>query len=1289
MAGPTGVADLFTHAGAAPLSPSPSTGVGDIFGHPAAAAPAAPPPPAAHRGGGGTFGFLDSVPGVSAVEHAVGQGAHVVAKTATGLASDAANIPGGLYSLGKAALAPGTHPSFGELGHNWLQAVEHPSSIFASKNTNADPLARQMVQMGKQTVQSVTDPAYIAAHPDQTLLTALGALGTAGKLGEAAGLLKAAPRIVTVRGGKGADTGIHTVHFLPSTNPVVRHLIQAPLDRIVQHGADNPAGRLGGFAAGRVGHSLDEQAQRQLHMASVPAKRLEAEGSKLGGRARGAVTGSRKVQQAALRLTAEQRTPEEALATHQGALEQIAQHTQALATAPDEATARLHEQQISRLGSPSDHAGQVKLLEQVRDRGLTTQTPEGNVVIHPQHPLLAAVDARLANAGHLNEAELARLDAQTARAPYLDRGGHLVHPTPDEITAKTEQLAEGRQARIDAPNRIHAGATYVAPTATNRGVALPAEIRQTARVASLQKIHDAQTARAHAAGAAATGPADAMIGNRLVGPGAETASTTQAAVDASHMRLAELERQHNAALDELAQGHFGPINPADVRARTAANLRAARQAAGVNRAGKPSGASSVKSVAKATIKQERRDTVDRLAAEAVIRDPAHPALAAWAARTSEIDRLRAQLNPDLGEKPAGTLTGPGRVITPKGGVKAEGTGAELSAAKTKLDRMQSARARRLMTPEEKTAYKTVGPAERAKMEQTVTARGGEKPTGIVGGEGARPGRQHIGYYRTEPTASAATISRSPTAIVGKAAEAVTERPFTGGSIERAHVPDNTTGIAARHLARIVKQATTSNFRRDVPGSATRLSKRDVLVNTQALKNAVVPDELRTALGGNRSTLDELAGEHAAMEALRQEIIPKLSPAHANDGLPHEATLGTAAPHGFKWVDQKMLGSLGRPAIPIPGEAARFVDAANAAQTAATVYYKIGHVATRAVTDAATNLIQGSLNPVAMTKAFRVWKSLSEAERDQSLAGVGGGGFSALPQEGLGRIGRAARAGSGFWAHHVDAPSRFLSLHYEAAKSGFGSAEKFKAFLKEAKDPSSLNPGERATIDGIMARADRAAIRYDGLNDFEKRYVQRAVWFYPWIKGATKFAGHVIVEHPVKSALLGQAGAQAAKNAQNDLGAQPSYNAGIFKVGGSDALPTTVNAGTLSPFTTPAQLVQAIIHANRPTQAQQLSGYLSPVAKAVGDVAYHLNPFGTASKQGTLKGIENDIGGSTPEVALLHALMATPTNQARKMFPGSAREGLLRFLIGSAYPRPENRAVANAAAQAERTAAGIK
>lgn len=585
--------------------------------------------------------------------------------------------------------------------------------------------------------------------------------------------------------------------------------------------------------------------------------------------------------------------------------------------------------------------------------------------------------------------------------------------------------------------------------------------------------------------------------------------------------------------------------------------------------------------------------------------------------------------------------------------------------------------------------------------------------GVAGGDTAAPGRNYVPYFATEAKSAKAGVTASSGNVVGKIKNLISKnKPFTGDSLLEGNVRDNTTGLVARQLQRAYRYQNTDQFRRDIAtaGSDSRQTMRDILVNTQELKNAKVPDELRAKIGDKNLTLEELAGHRTGFDAFRQRIFPGLDEKTEGAAAEKAADIGTKAPDGFKWVDRNLLGDLGAPVRGAPSKLARAADTVNAAQTAATVYFKLGHVATRAGTNAVTNIVQGSagegvhalaaatrdavfgkksVDPEEITHSFRLWQALNPGERDRALAAVGQGAFHALPREGEGAVGAVARKGAGFWAHRFDTPFRFNSLAYEARQAGFDTPAKFRDLLDKLENPHdhNMNAAQAAKVDWVAKRADRESIAYDRLNEVDKRYLNRAFWFWPWVKGATRFAGNTMIEHPFKSAAAGVVGAQGAKQEQADLGALPSYERGLFKVGGTIEEPTVMNADTLSPFSTPAQFAESVMHANKPTQAEQFSSYLNPAAGMLTRALFHLDEYGNLSKKGVLSNALSGVGSTTPEVPLFEAYSAKPGSASRKMFPPSKRTAFEKFLFGSAVPRKMNRPVANASARKETTQAG--
>jgi hypothetical protein len=550
----------------------------------------------------------------------------------------------------------------------------------------------------------------------------------------------------------------------------------------------------------------------------------------------------------------------------------------------------------------------------------------------------------------------------------------------------------------------------------------------------------------------------------------------------------------------------------------------------------------------------------------------------------------------------------------------------------------------------------------------------------------RPGRNYVPYYETEKGAARGAAASAAGPIVGKAQGIVPKsKTFSGAALERGKVPPNTTGLVARQLQRAYRYANTDEFRRTIAkaGAKTRQTSRDVLVSTQELKNAKVPDELRAELGGGALTLDELSGHAQAFDAWRQHLLPGVADKfRAERGV----AIGTEAPKGFTWVDKNLLGKLGhQPVLGPPGRIARTADTVNSAATAATVYYKLGHIATRAGTNFVANVIQGSAHPLQLARSARLWKSLSPVEKLRALGAAGEGGIHALPHEGQNLVGSIASGGAKWWSKHVDAPFRFNSLAYEARQAGIRTPTAFRKLLDDMQDPSQLSPAEAAKVDRIAKRANREAIAYDRLNEFEKRYLRRAVWFYPWISGSTRFAANTLLEHPLKSAAIGNLGQVGARRQEAQLGSLPSYAQGLFKVGGSKKLPRVMDVGTISPFGTPAEVTRAALHFNRPSEADQLSRFLNPALSAGARAVFHLDAYGRPSTGTTLHNVLTGLGATTPEAALLKGLKSAKQDQSKRMYQANRRDVFKRLLFGSEMPRTLNRQVANVNARKEELA----
>jgi len=549
--------------------------------------------------------------------------------------------------------------------------------------------------------------------------------------------------------------------------------------------------------------------------------------------------------------------------------------------------------------------------------------------------------------------------------------------------------------------------------------------------------------------------------------------------------------------------------------------------------------------------------------------------------------------------------------------------------------------------------------------------------------GSSDRRQGLGYTPLKtsvkkPSQSALRLSRIP--VVGKPKTFIGSKEATGAGVAKGLVPDNTAAGVASATREALRFADTSDYRARVAkfGSDVRRTGDDVLVRNPNVKKAAdISQKVNEALGRTESTLNTLSEEEhvglaAAMKDHLEGVIPGLRDNFQAD---RAAALGTKASAGYKWVPHRMLGELTQAVTP-RGAVTKKIDTVNSAITAATVYFKVGHLSTRAFTNAATSIIQGSAQPVEIGKSFRLWKALTPREQLEALSASGQHGVTALPHAGSNTIARVAGRGAGWWARHIDAPFRFNNLAYEARQAGFTTPDQFRAMLKQAADPASsgLSAAQAAKVDWVLKRANRVSIMYDGLNATEKRFITRAFWFYPWVKGATRFAFHTASEHPFKTAVGAGAGKVGKQRQAQGLGALPSYEYGLIPFG-SGANPATTDLTTFTPFGSAADVLEA---GARPGTT---SGFLNPAYASLLTALTGTNQFGNKTTK-PIGDALSELFSPTPEAQIINA--ALHPSKPTQMFHTTPKSAGERALFGPATPRKVNKAALNKSAAREKS-----
>lgn len=539
--------------------------------------------------------------------------------------------------------------------------------------------------------------------------------------------------------------------------------------------------------------------------------------------------------------------------------------------------------------------------------------------------------------------------------------------------------------------------------------------------------------------------------------------------------------------------------------------------------------------------------------------------------------------------------------------------------------------------------------------------------------GAREGRTYINARAYQGNPPRGPVARANTRTVGGVRNIVSKAPYKGENRLAGVEPANVTEVQARSLHTALRKLNTLEQRRQLvkAGSPVKRRASEMLVNTQELRNAKLPERFK----GKVYTPEEEVQHLGGLEALRQKLFE-----HPEHGTGGDLPVGTGAPKGWTWVPSGLVGRELTQPLDVSarfGKFSKLADRVNAATTFFTVYLKPSHVITRGGTNAMLNLLQGSLlHPGTLKESFRVWSGLSPLDKERFAKAVGVHGaeapLQALPGELREPLSlRAARRGASVWARNADRPFRVNGLIHELRRRGIKTTGQVTQFLDDVEHMHDLPDARFAEVNQILKDANRWNIAYDRLSPLEKRTLARYFWFYPWTAASVRYAGHLAKERPTLAAgLVNTSNVGAAQRAP--FQPLPSYMGGSFPIGGDKFL----NLNTVSPLSTPAEVLSSVGHAGHPTDSESFSNYLSPVASALitaltgQGVPRHGNRLVTAGK---------DLISPTPEYSITNMLEGG--DQSRKTYPvrNRAEELLLELLLGSARPRTVNLPNAHAAA----------
>lgn len=360
--------------------------------------------------------------------------------------------------------------------------------------------------------------------------------------------------------------------------------------------------------------------------------------------------------------------------------------------------------------------------------------------------------------------------------------------------------------------------------------------------------------------------------------------------------------------------------------------------------------------------------------------------------------------------------------------------------------------------------------------------------------------------------------------------------------------------------------------------------------------AITPDDL------------EGAGGYEMVEAAREDMLPTLLDGRHAHQVAEDFLKGRIEEpiDNIAWIpanfmdNARLLPEAYKPAAKgakrVLGSAGKIgLDVVNDVQRALVLYLNPVYIPVNLIGNLAMNVMQqGVFLPANIYRAALLYRELSHEERNMMDTLLGHGLIqSSAGSASLRPIKKVTDPMAHYIGNLVDLQPRRLAFIHEARREGIGLKE-----MKELLRSDSKEMTVKRQL--IRQRANDAIVDYERLSPFERNYLTRTLFFYPWLKGATRWTERWALDHPIQALVLASAGDYAWSAAQQQLGERPEYAQfdmpistktvglslpGVGDVGldqavgehtltNAQGLPEVMNVRQLFTQTTPIELAQA-------------------------------------------------------------------------------------------------------------------
>ena len=639
---------------------------------------------------------------------------------------------------------------------------------------------------------------------------------------------------------------------------------------------------------------------------------------------------------------------------------------------------------------------------------------------------------------------------------------------------------------------------------------------------------------------------------------------------------------------------FGPADKGEVLFRNTENAKARRQAAGVDRSGRPSGASGAKARLRPTVKEEQRREAEKVIEATLARNPDHPVVKAWAARTAEIDKLQEALNPDIFEQAdtskLGTVTETKKPAAPKGrapDASLRGLRLRESQLRTQIDEIKQT--------QKPIALERVNPESRY-LPYTSAAR--SKPAGSFYGP-------TLGPYGIPVPGSMPELNHE----------------FTGHYLHAGDFRVDATGLAGEAYGKTVRAVTKWNAWRRIWASSTPHRPAGKLGDYYEPVRDVsgVPSKLREIV--NKASHVQLTSEEG-MQLAEGELadLEKLLFPNAADLTPEEA-------QHVRWFDRRTIADERRS---VPSSVGRKVKKGfqiiNEPVRDFGIYAKPSYILNM-INSASMALIDQGLfaipNVYKAITAVSKWDPATARMLD-AMAGESRTS-SYAPQQASFAVSRALAAG---WNKVTDQMFRRAAAIHWLHRAGIADEQIPAVLARSLKEPEAMR-----VVSEASRRAKKSMVELDNLTPVERDWLRHIVFVYPWTSRSLVWSLRTIAEHPIQSALYAEIGKETEQEFPPILKRLPGYmkEMGYFPIGWTkDGSPKMVNPGSVNTFATLAEFAGIADGTNT------LDALLGPGAELALHVATNRDQYGRTYKTPVVGPVTDMLGGLPQYAAIRRA-----------------------------------------------------